>query len=33
MDVQRAVHLDGGPHNKTWDETIVETVAAVTYAG
>ena len=33
MDVQRAVHLDGGPHNKTWDETIVETIAAVTYVG
>ena len=33
MDVQRAVHLEGGPHNKTWDETIVETIAAVTYVG
>jgi hypothetical protein len=33
MDVQRALMIEGGPHNKTWDESIHETVAAVTYGG
>jgi len=33
MDVERALLIEGGPHNKTWDESIHETVAAVTYGG
>jgi hypothetical protein len=32
MEVQRALMLEGGPHQKTWDEGIHETVAVVRYA-
>ena len=32
MDVQRALMIEGGPHQKTWDEGIHETVDAVRYA-
>ena len=31
MDVQRALMIEGGPHQKTWDEGIHETVDAVRY--
>ena len=33
MDVQRALRLEGGPHHKTWDESIDEVVDAATYEG
>jgi hypothetical protein len=32
LDLQRALLVDGGPHEKTWDEAIHETVARVRYA-
>ena len=32
LDVQQALMLEGGPHHKTWEEGISETVAKVTYA-
>ena len=31
MDVQRALMIEGGPHQKTWDEGIHETVDVVRY--
>jgi hypothetical protein len=33
LDVQRALMMEGGPHQKTWDEEIVETIDLVTYEG
>ena len=33
MDVQRALRFEGGPHHKTWDESIDEVVDAATYEG
>jgi hypothetical protein len=33
MDVQRALMVDGGPHQKTWDEGITEVVARREYRG
>ena len=32
LDVQQALLLKGGPHHKTWEEGISETVDKVTYA-
>jgi hypothetical protein len=29
--VQHALMVEGGPHHRTWDEGIHETVAAVRY--
>jgi hypothetical protein len=31
LEVQEAVMIEGGPHRKTWEEGINETVADVTY--
>jgi hypothetical protein len=31
LDVQEALLIDGGPHRKTWEEGINETVDEVTY--
>ena len=31
MDVQRALMIEGGPHQKTWDEGIHETIDVVRY--
>lgn len=33
LDVQRALMMEGGPHQKTWDEEIVETIDLVKYEG
>jgi hypothetical protein len=33
MDVQRALLIEGGPHQKTWDEGINEVVARAEYGG
>jgi hypothetical protein len=33
MDLQRALMPEGGPHQKSWTEEILEVVAQVTYAG
>jgi hypothetical protein len=33
IDVERALMMEGGPHQKTWDEGIIEVVARVEYAG
>jgi hypothetical protein len=33
MDVQRALMVEGGPHEKTWTEGITEVVANVEYGG
>lgn len=33
MDVQRALMVEGGPHQKTWTEGITEVVANVEYGG
>jgi hypothetical protein len=32
LDVQDALIIEGGPHRKTWEEGINETVDRVTYA-
>jgi hypothetical protein len=32
LDVQQALMLKGGPHHKTWEEGISETVDKVTYS-
>ena len=32
LDVQQALLLKGGPHHKTWEEGISETVDKVTYS-
>ena len=31
LEVEQAVMIEGGPHNRTWDEAIYETVDAATY--
>jgi hypothetical protein len=31
LDVDQAVMIEGGPHNRTWDEAIYETVDTATY--
>jgi hypothetical protein len=31
LDIQSLLMGEGGPHNRTWDEGIYETVNAVTY--
>jgi hypothetical protein len=33
LDVQRALMMEGGPHQRTWDESIVETIDLVMYEG
>jgi hypothetical protein len=33
LDVQEALLIEGGPHNKTWDEHIAEVVDRATYPG
>jgi hypothetical protein len=31
LDVDQAVMIEGGPHNRTWEEAIYETVDTATY--
>jgi hypothetical protein len=31
LEIDNAVMIEGGPHNRTWDEAIYETVDAATY--
>jgi hypothetical protein len=31
LEVERAMMIDGGPHNRTWGEAIYETVDHVAY--
>lgn len=33
MDVQRALRMEGGPHQRSWDEGITEVVARAEYTG
>jgi hypothetical protein len=31
LEVERVAMIEGGPHNRTWEEAIYETVDTVTY--